>query len=188
MKDAQWEMCSLEDEALLEKTVAVFTEIHARHFKNDRDANHALPIVTRSFRHDGAWRVFLLLTPWLLGRLFFPKENPQLTLPAGWDAASRAETAEFLALGPPVQVKLHGDDQKGNIQYQPGLGHFLIQPLAMAMNTFNSADAAFAAWSDVIQRRDQMMKEKHKECSWQKELSRREMFAGVFSGKSNRPT
>lgn len=181
MNRLPWEISPLQSDELVAKTVSVFKVIHARHFADDPAVNLALPIVARAFRHDGVWRLFLLLTPWMLGRLFFPQNDPGLVLPKGWGAASRTADVEFSLLGPSLSFQMHGEGLKAHIHYQPELGHFMIQPLAMNMDRFKSEEAAFDSWSAVIRKRDEMMVEKKKKCGWQAELSRREVFSGLFS-------
>jgi hypothetical protein len=117
----------------------------------------------------------------MLCRLFVPDQLPPgLTVPKGWESQERIG-AEYVAMGPSLTFKVREEVQKANIQYHKGLGHFLIQPLIFSMFKYESADGAFSAWSSVIQHRDEMMQLKQKSCNWQKELSRREMFSGIFA-------
>ena len=45
-----------------------------------------------------------------------------------------------------------------------------------SMDRYDTADAVFQAWNDVIARRVQVMEEQQHDCPWQRELSRREFF------------
>ncbi len=183
MDKTQWQICLLDGDDLMGCTVDEFSSIYQRSFSSSHEVNHILPVMTSSFRQDGIWRVFLLLCPWMLGRVFMPDRPPELEVPAGWMAKDRVGQ-EYVALGPSISFQARGGKQKGNIQYQPELGHFLIQPLIFSMDTYGSATDVFNAWSSVIQYRDKKMRESGKECLWQTEVSRRELFFGLFRNGS----
>jgi len=185
MNEAGWEVCLLDKDALLKESIEMFQEIYQQQFASSIDVNHSLPIEIRSFRQDGPWRIFLLVCPWMLCRLFVPDQLLSgLTVPNGWESQERTE-AEYMAMGPSLTFKVRENVQKANIQYHKNLGHFLIQPLIFSMFKYKSADGAFDAWSSVIQHRDDMMQKKQKSCGWQKELSRREMFSGMFAERED---
>lgn len=182
MNATAWERSPLRDDALVAQAVETFQAIHRDHFLDDPAINPALPIVARAFRHDGGWQVFLLLTPWMLGRLFFPSEAPDLPLPVSKTVGGDGDGgAQFALLGPPLAFRMHGEHLRAHLHHRPELGHFMIQPLVMNMDRFSSEEAVFDAWSEVIRTRDEMMATKRRTCGWQKELSRREMFAGLLT-------
>ncbi|MDP2155438.1 MAG: [NiFe]-hydrogenase assembly chaperone HybE, partial [Sulfuricella sp.] len=110
------------------------------------------------------------------------ERDPGLRIPAGWSAAERA-VAPFLVIGPLLDFTILGGEQKAHLNYLPELGHFLLQPLVQSMERFESADAVFAAWDEVIKTRDRVMEEQKRECGWQKEVSRREFFSRLAGNR-----
>lgn len=137
-------------------------------FENDPAVNHRLPVLVRSVRRMGTWRVALLLTPWMLARLWFSDRPPSIAVPDDWTAAAR-ENAGYTALGPPVALRELGR-QRAHLNYAPSLGHYLLQPLVLAMEQYPDAAAVFAAWEAVGQAR-------RGACGQRKSVSRRQFFA-----------
>lgn len=179
MSDTNWKLglVSGEDEQALKARVCrCFGEIYRQHFSSEWQVNHDLPIEVRAFRHSDGWSVFLLLTPWMMARVFLAERAPGLAIPADWRSAERLN-APFQAIGPLLGFTILGEQQKAHLNYLPGLGHFLLQPLVQSMAQYDCADAVFAAWNEVIKTRDRVMEEQKRECGWQKEVSRREFFA-----------
>ncbi|MDD5331120.1 MAG: hypothetical protein PHX38_14065, partial [Sulfuricella sp.] len=107
-------------------------------------------------------------------------------IPPGWAAAERA-ASPFLVIGPLLDFTILGGAQKAHLNYLPELGHFLLQPLVQSMEGYASADAVFAAWNEVIKTRDRVMEEQQRECGWQKEVSRRELFGRLAGYRTKRP-
>ncbi|MDD5058787.1 MAG: [NiFe]-hydrogenase assembly chaperone HybE [Sideroxydans sp.] len=164
-----------DDQTVIAAVRRSFGEIYTQYFRNEFLVNHDLPIEVRAFRRSDGWCVFLLLTPWMMARVFLPERDPGLPVPNGWSADERA-AASFLVIGPQLEFPLLGETLKAHLNYQPGLGHFLLQPLVQSMQQYESASAVFAAWDEVIKKRDRVMEEQKRECGWQKEVSRREFF------------
>lgn len=186
MSDAAWTLgtlAELDDRALAAAVKACFNEIYQQHFSSEWLVNHALPVEIRALRHSDGWCVFLLLTPWMMARVFLPERDPGLSLPPGWQAAERAG-APFVVIGPLLDFTILGGAQKAHLNYLPELGHFLLQPLVQSMEQFDGADAVFAAWNEVIQTRDRVMEEQKRECGWQREVSRREFFARLAGSRA----
>lgn len=176
MSDWQVSPLAADDDARLVADVrACFDDLYRRRFGEDWQVNHDLPVEVRAFRRSEGWCVFLLLTPWMMARVYLPERDPGLALPAGWSAAERAE-APFTVIGPALSFELLGGEQKAHLNYLPGLGHFLLQPLVQSMQSYASADAVFEAWNEVITTRMQAMEQMKRECTWQREVSRREFF------------
>lgn len=167
------------DDKVAAAVVACFRGIYQRHFSEEWLVNHDLPVEVRALRQSDGWQVMLLLTPWMLARVFLPERQPDITVPEGWGAAERA-AAPYTVIGPPVTFSLLGAEHKAHLNYHPDLGHFLIQPLVQSMDKYASADEVFAAWDEVIRTRDRVMAEQKRECGWQKEVSRREFLARVM--------
>lgn len=183
MRDASWQLGPLAtagDAPLVEGIRACFESLYRRHFSEDWLINRNLPVEVRAFRRSEGWAVFLLLTPWMMARVYVPERDPGLAPPAGWSAAERAE-APFVAIGPTLGFAMLGGEQKAHLNYLPELGHFLLQPLVQSMQNYDSADAVFAAWNEVIDTRDRAMEQMKRECLWQREISRREFFSGFGS-------
>jgi hypothetical protein len=44
------------------------------------------------------------------------------------------------------------------------------------MESFRTASEVYASWNEVIERRNENMKQRQRECQWQQEVSRREFF------------
>jgi hypothetical protein len=167
-----------DDRAVIATVSKSFGEIYSHFFGNEFRVNHNLPIEIRAFRRCDGWCVFLLLTPWMMARVFLPERDQELHVPAGWSANERA-AAPFLVIGPQLDFIMLGETLKAHLNYLPDLGHFLLQPLVQSMESYESASAVFAAWDEVIKVRDRVMEEQKRECNWQKEVSRRE-FLGFF--------
>lgn len=158
----------------------VFRSLYEAHFMGETWlVNHSLPIDVRALRHTDPWRIALLLTPWMLARLFSPlRDPPSIPLPEGWQAHQRAE-ASYTVIGPPIRFPLLGQEQTAYLNYHAELGHYLIQPLVQSMQRYASAKAVYEAWSEVIRVRDETMRARRLECEWQNEVSRREFFTGL---------
>lgn len=179
MSEGGWSLVSFhpsDDQAIAEAATQSFEDIYRRQFQDEWLVNHALPIEVRAFRRTEGWNVFLLLTPWMMSRIFLAEHPPGLHVPDEWLARRRGD-APYTVIGPAVSFTLLGQPQHAHLNYAPELGHYLIQPLVQSMEGFESPDAVFAAWNDVIQTRNRVMEEQKRDCGWQKEVSRREFFA-----------
>ena len=179
MTESAWQAGAFpadDDQAVAAAVTRCFEEVYRRDFSGEWLVNHTLPIEIRAFRRSDGWCIFLLLTPWMMARVFLPERDPGLALPAGWQAGERA-AEPFVAIGPLLDFTLLGTGQKAHLNYLPQLGHFLLQPLVQSMENYASADAVFAAWNEVIRTRDRVMEEQKRDCGWQKEVSRREFFS-----------
>lgn len=178
MPDPAWRMSALtagDDAALTQAIEGRFREIRDS-FADEPIGNPALPVMLRALRRQEGWCIFLLLTPWMMARLFVPQELPALPVPDGWTATER-QGEPYCVIGPALELTLSSGSQRAHLNHDPVLGHYLIQPLVQAMDQFADADAVFAAWNTVIATRDRVMAETKRECSWQKEVSRREFFS-----------
>ncbi|MGC1953820.1 MAG: [NiFe]-hydrogenase assembly chaperone HybE [Gammaproteobacteria bacterium] len=167
------------DERFLGLLLEAFRSIYAQHFSDDLwIVNHNLPIDVRALRHTDPWRIALVLTPWMLARFFSPLRDPHIELPDGWHASDRSG-ASYTVIGPPIAFSVLGQEQTAYLNYHPQLGHYLIQPLVQSMQQYASAEAVYAAWSEVIRSRDETIRARQLECKWQSEVSRREFFTGL---------
>ena len=93
MTDNAWQIQSqlvADDDALIAKVLSVHQTLLEQQFSDDLLINRKLGIHLRSFRHLGDWRVFLLLPPWMLSRLLFPKADPGITVPKSWSIENRS--------------------------------------------------------------------------------------------------
>lgn len=170
-----------DDQAVATGVTQCFEEIYRRQFHDEWMVNHALPIEVRAFRRMEGWCVFLLLTPWMMARVFLAERDPGIAIPAEWDAEHRAH-APYEVIGPALSFNLFGNAQQAHLNHTPMLGHYLVQPLVQSMERFACADDVFEAWNDVIRTRNRIMEEQKRECGWQKEVSRREFFARLVRG------
>jgi len=175
---SQWQLLdsAKNDEEVIRTVIDVFTEQYHTFFVDELLVNHNLPVEIRAFRHTDIWRIFLLLTPWTLARVFLPERDPGLEMPPGWQAKERA-SAPMTVIGPAMPLAILGGKEQAHLNYHPKLGHYLIQPLIQSMAQFNTPDEAFNAWNEVIKVRDKAIEEQKKRCEWQHEVSRREFFA-----------
>lgn len=164
-----------QDDTLHSRVTEVFRDIYDQAFADELMANHALPVEIRAIRDIEEWRVFLLLTPWMLSRIYLRFEPGYIPVPEEWRAGNRAGQP-YLVLGPPVSVTVLGQEQKSYLNYHPQLGHYLIQPLILRMEPFASTRAVYEAWNGVIRTRNENIRQRRLECQWQQEVSRREFF------------
>jgi len=186
VNDGAWQSCRSEladDEDLARVVLEVHQAILNEQLACDPMLNQTLPIQLRALRRIEGWRVLLLLTPWMLARLLFPDDPPDLTIPPGWTADARKKT-DYLVLGPRQGFDLLGQPQSGHLNYHPRLGHYLLQPICLDMKPYSDADAVFEAWNQVIHTRDENMENARRDCPLQNEISRRELFRRIAdSGK-----
>ncbi len=164
------------DEVVINTVIGVFTELYQTYFIQELLVNHHLPIEVRAFRHTDIWRIFLLLTPWTLARIFLPERQPMIPLPSEWQAEKRIH-APTLVIGPAISLPILGGKEKAHLNYHAKLGHYLIQPLIQSMAQFNTSQSAFDAWNEVITTRNRVIETQQRRCDWQQEVSRREFFA-----------
>jgi len=178
MTESHWRTCpeTLSDkQAFLTTLEDLHRQVYERELAQDPLLNHSLGIQLRAYRRLNNWRLTLALTPWMLGRILVPDADPGLEVPEEW-RAERRTGAPYQVLGPGVSFQLSATSQQAHLNYHPDLGHYLLQPLALNMAEYDSAEAVFEAWNQVIRVRDENMEKRRKECSWQKEISRREFF------------
>jgi hypothetical protein len=150
-------------------------QIYDRYFTADLMANRALGFHLHGYRRIDNWRIILALTPWMLSRLWFAETPPDIEIPEGWRAKQRAD-ADYQLLGPTIELPEQFGGGKAHLNYHPTLGHYLLQPIALNMEPYGSAQEVFEAWNRVIEIRDENLKKMERECSWQREVSRRELF------------
>jgi hypothetical protein len=181
---AEWHigLAAVDDAALAAAVTGRFRAIRDDHFGDGAAINADLGVEVRALRRSEGWCIFLLLTPWMLARIFLPERDPALPLPAGWCAADRA-AAPYVVIGPALEIELCGGRQRAHLNYDAVLGHHLVQPLVQAMDGFACADDVFFAWNGVLAARARIMEERQRDCPWQRELSRRE-FLGRLGGAS----
>jgi hypothetical protein len=165
-----------DDAAFIETLLELHTRLFTDHFAGDPAVNERLGVEVRAFRRFEGWRMALVLTPWMLARLLVPDRDPQLPLPPEWRAEVR-HGAPYQTLGPKVTFAILGQEQQAHLNYHPWLGHHLLQPIAFNMGAYASPEAVFDAWSKVIRTRDENMERHRKDCAWQREISRRELFS-----------
>lgn len=166
-----------EEDILVKQVIDAFTEMYHTYFDDEMLVNHHLPIEVRAFRQTDIWWVLLLLTPWMLARVFLPQQAPKdIKIPDDWQAEVRKQ-ATFTVIGPAVNLAILGGRERAHLNYHPRLGHYLIQPLIQSMSQFNQPEEAFEAWNQVIRTRNQVIEQQKKQCDWHQEVSRREFFA-----------
>jgi len=177
---SHWHLCDVQnDDELFNQIIDSFTELYQTFFNKQPLVNHNLPVEIRAFRHSDNWRIFLLLTPWTLARIFIPERDPQISIPPDWQAEQRLEQP-ITVIGPAVHLPILGGREQAHLNYHPKLGHYLIQPLIQSMEQFKTPEDAFNAWNEVIKTRNRVIEEQKRNCQWQQEVSRREFFAKLL--------
>ncbi len=161
------------DEALAEAVAAYHRELYATRFKEDPAVNHRLPVHVRNVQHSKPWRIALLLTPWMLARLWTADTTPPVAIPDGWSAEDRRES-DYTVLGPAVALEQLGG-QRAHLNYAPPLGHYLLQPLVLSMEGYSDADAVFAAREEVLRTRQARREQLERESGF----SRRAFICGL---------
>ncbi len=175
---SHWQLMNAakNDDEIVTQVTEIFTEIYHNYFIDELLVNHHLPIEIRAFRYTDIWYIFLLLTPWMLARVFLPNHEPELEIPPDWQAEKRVNQP-MTVIGPAMSLAILGGKEQAHLNYHPKLGHYLIQPLVQSMEQFNAPDDAFNAWNEVIKTRNRVIEEQKKRCDWHTEVSRREFFA-----------
>ncbi|MBF0136399.1 MAG: [NiFe]-hydrogenase assembly chaperone HybE [Magnetococcus sp. DMHC-1] len=138
--------------------------------------NPALGHEMRSFRRLAGWILFLQLTPWMLCRVLVPDAAQKM-------AMERLEKVLLPTLGPRISVTVLEETREAHAQYDARQGFFLVQPLVIGLAQYQTADQVFAAWTDVIQFRENVRRERSLTCRWQQDLTRREMFGSFRPGR-----
>ncbi|MCB1751149.1 MAG: [NiFe]-hydrogenase assembly chaperone HybE [Gammaproteobacteria bacterium] len=171
----------LRNDTLLQAAVVdEHRRIYSRYFLHDPAANHVLPVMTHAFRRLEQWRVFLLLTPWMLSRLFIPDGAPGWRIPPDWQAHNRRDR-DYQVIGPTFELPLLTGKQRAHLNYSPAIGHYLLHPLILSMLNFSCAEEAFTAWNRVIETRNRNIEKLQKRNPLQQEITRREFFRGIFN-------
>jgi hypothetical protein len=168
-----------DDDALLAAFVQEHLQIYDRCFRDELEINHQLPVMTHAFRRLGGWRVFLLLTPWMLSRIFVPDDIPDIELPANWRATARQGSA-YTVIGPTFKLDLLTGKQKAHLNYSSNTGHYLLHPLILSMSGFQTPNEVFRAWNRVIETRNENLEKMQLQNRQQQEISRREFFSGAL--------
>ncbi len=164
------------DRALLQTVAAIYRD--QPRLADQPNSNPRLGVETRALRRVGEWRLFLLLTPWMLSRLYFHDGRAPVAVPPGWSATD-CDGREQAVIGPGVAFTLLDNPQRAHLNYHPRLGHYLLQPLVLAMHQYDSSAAVFAAWNEVIKVRDAAIQHMRIRCPVQEEISRREFLCGM---------
>ena len=168
------------DNALLTTVTEEHRRIYTSYFKYDLAVNHALPIMTHAFRRLEQWRVFLLLTPWMLARLFIPDRDPGLPVPPDWQPQA-CIGRDYQVIGPVFDLSLLIGKQKAHLNHSPAIGHYLLHPLILSMLNFQTPQEVFAAWNQVIETRNRNLQQMEQRNPLQEEITRREFFNGLFN-------
>ncbi|MCU7907038.1 MAG: [NiFe]-hydrogenase assembly chaperone HybE [Candidatus Thiodiazotropha sp. (ex Epidulcina cf. delphinae)] len=151
-------------------------EIYNDFFSGDPLANPELGFHLHAYRRTSSWRVVLILTPWMMSRLLFPEKDPHIIIPEGWSGEDR-RNSDYQVLGPSLRLGWSGDYMQAHLNYHARLGHYLLQSIALNMQSYATPEEAFKAWNCVIKTRDAYMKRMKKQRPWQKEVSRRALLS-----------
>lgn len=183
---ACWQSCAAplrDDQALRQAVLAAYQDLYQHYFVNLPTINPRLPIEIRAFRRIDQWRVFLLLTPWMLIRAWVPKGNTGFAIPREWSAAER-ESASYTLLGSVFKLTVLNSQQKVHLAFDCQIGHYLLQSRILSLTPYDSANAVYDAWRQIFQTRNEKLIRQKKASKWQLEISRREFFTKLarFNG------
>lgn len=181
-----WKTNTLEEEALSEAILKTFQDIYQQHLAEEEFINHGLSFELRALRALETWRLGLLLTPWMLSRIYIPTVPPELPLPQGWENGS--PEGDYEIIGPMLTFPLSGKEQKAHLHFSPEIGHFLIQPLVQSMARYHTNEEVFTAWQEVLARREEFLKKNDGKCPEQRgerqAMSRRGFLRKLLPQKS----
>ncbi len=133
---------------LLEKT---FAQLYNDDFADAMmGINHKLKVEVRGWHVKDNWAMGVLLTPWMLTKVYIPLSTPDAPeVPADWQADAR-HNKPYVVIGDLMTLTIEGQAHRVHINYHPILGHYCVQPLVQKMNTYPDNEAAFAAWGEVL--------------------------------------
>jgi hypothetical protein len=120
--------------------------LYDRYYASDPQANRSLGFHLHGYRRLEGWRITQILTPWMIARLWFPEDLPPMPLPDNWQA-----DADYDPLGTEVNLPAALGGGVAHLNYDPSLGHYLVQPITLEMLPYTTAQAAFEAWSHGLQ-------------------------------------
>ena len=166
-----------DDTQLLKAVLEEHEGLYRGCFIDDPAVNHLLPVRVQAFRRVGCWRVFLLLTPWMLSRILIPDSDPGIEIPGEWCSDTRAGQP-YRVIGPAYSLKLLTGSQKAHLNYSDRLGHYLLHPLILSMRDFRSTEEVFRVWNRIIETRNRNLQELEQRSLQQEEITRREFFKG----------
>jgi len=134
--------------ALLEST---FAQLYNDDFADAMmGINHQLKVEVRGWHVKDNWAMGVLLTPWMLTKIYIPLSAPDdIAIPADWQADAR-QNAPYVVIGELMTLTIDGQTHTVHINYHPTLGHYCVQPLVQKMNTYADNESAFAAWGEVL--------------------------------------
>jgi hypothetical protein len=175
MYETTWQLLpeELVDDARFKQTlIDVHREIYDEHFQDEPQINISLGFHLHAYRRTSGWRVVVILTPWMMSRLLFPEQNPQIVIPEGWSGEERYGT-DYQALGPSLRLGWSGNYMQSHLNFHAQLGHYLLQPILMNMKHYHTPSQAFEAWRRAIGARSRRTLDRLHNCPWQEELSDR---------------
>ncbi|MEJ2480178.1 MAG: [NiFe]-hydrogenase assembly chaperone HybE [Acidihalobacter sp.] len=136
-----------------DRLLAVVQRTGAAELAGRAYVNSAVGYEWRGLTVSDDWAEAYVLTPWMLARAYVPLSNPSIPLPAGWEAQVRAQQP-FQLIGPAMVVVLGEEMHRLHLQWLPGYGHLLLQPLVQNLPRFTDAAEVWAAWDGVLAARD----------------------------------
>ncbi|PVV15632.1 MAG: hypothetical protein B6D77_01710 [gamma proteobacterium symbiont of Ctena orbiculata] len=178
MHETTWQLLPRElddDKRFKQALLDVHHEIYDEYFHDDPLINNRLGFHLHAYRRTSGWRVVLILTPWMLSRLLFPENDPHIVIPEGWSGEERCGT-DYQVLGPSLRLGWSGNYMQSHLNFHSRLGHYLLQPILMNMQNYDSPKQAFKAWNGAINTRDKSMQRIRRDCPWQEEVSRLEFL------------
>jgi hypothetical protein len=149
---SDWQLIdALETEALPALLESTFAQLYNDDFADAMmGINHQLKVEVRGWHVKDNWAMGVLLTPWMLTKIYIPLSAPNdIAIPADWQADAR-QNAPYVVIGSLMTLTIDGQPHTVHINYHPTLGHYCVQPLVQKMNGYANNEAAFAAWGEVL--------------------------------------
>lgn len=175
---SEWQILQADSpEAALAAVLDAFQSIYRRYLADDLMLNHQLPFGMRGWQQHDDWYEGILLTPWMLAHVYFPRQPPVEPLAEGWEAESRA-AADYRVIGPLLDFDIGEERPSAHVNYDPAIGHYLLRPLIQSLAKYRTADEVYAAWDGVLAARQAYRRqlEEERQAKAQEPVSRREFM------------
>lgn len=136
---------------------AIITQAFATLYSDDfanamMGINHSLTTEVRGWHEKADWGMGVLLTPWMLTKVYVPLKTAVLddiATPESWTTDERLNQP-YVVIGDLMPLTIDEQTHQTYINHHPDIGHYWLQPLVQNMARYSDNDAAFAAWGEVL--------------------------------------
>jgi len=135
-----------------EQIKQAFSHVYSDDFANAMmGVNHLLSVEVRGWHEKAGWGMGIILTPWMLAKIYLPLTDASVTqlIPEDWQATARQKQS-YVVIGPLQPLIIDGQTHTTHLNYHPELGHYWLQPLVQNMARYSDNESAFAAWGEVL--------------------------------------